>query len=150
MDRPRGSEGFTLLEILIVVTIIGILMAVIAPQFLGKADEAKRTLAAAQIEKVAGSIELYKFDNGTYPTTDQGIGALVSPPTSGPTARRYAAGGYAKERDLEDPWKTPLVYLSPGQVNTSSFDLCSLGPDGQPGGEGSNADICNYGSKRES
>ena len=142
--HQRGSEGFTLLEILIVVTIIGVLMAVVAPRFLGRAEEAKVKLAQVQVDKIAGTIDLYRLDNGTYPTTDQGLAALVSQPTSGPQPRRYQAGGYARDKDLQDPWGGPLVYVAPGAVNTSSFDLCSLGPDGQPGGEGSNADICNY------
>lgn len=151
MHNQRGSEGFTLLEILIVVTIIGVLMAVVAPRFLGRAEEAKAKLASVQIDKIAGTIDLYRIDNGTYPTTDQGLDALISPPTSGPQPRRYQAGGYAKDKDLLDPWGGPLTYQAPGQVNTSSFDLCSLGPDGQPGGDGSNADICNYsGNRRES
>jgi general secretion pathway protein G len=149
MQQHRGSEGFTLLEILIVVTIIGVLMAIIAPQFLGRAEEAKIKMAGMQIEKTSGAIEVYRLDNGTYPTTDQGLLALVRPPTSGPQPRRYSPGGYAKDKELLDPWGAPLFYVAPGQFNTSGFDLCSLGPDGQPGGDGTNADICNY-SRRES
>src|SRR5215510_14834248 len=103
MHPRRGTEGFTLLEILIVVTIIGVLMSVIATRFLGRAEEAKRKLAAVQVDKLAGTIELYRLDNGSYPTTDQGLAALLSPPTSGPAARRYQPGGYAKDKDIEDP-----------------------------------------------
>jgi general secretion pathway protein G len=151
MHSHRGSEGFTLLEILIVVTIIGVLMAVVAPRFLGRAEEAKAKLASVQIDKIAGTIDLYRIDNGTYPTTDQGLAALISPPSSGPQPRRYQPGGYAKNKDIQDPWGGELQYQAPGQVNTSSFDLCSLGPDGLPGGDGPNADICNYDTaKRDS
>ncbi len=150
MQHERGSEGFTLLEILIVVTIIGVLMSVLASRFLGRVGDAKVQLAAVQIDKLAGTIDMYRLDNGSYPTTDQGLDALVSPPTSGPPPRRYQPGGYAKPKDLLDPWNGPLTYQAPGQVNTSGFDLCSLGPDGQPGGEGPNADICNYTTGRPS
>jgi general secretion pathway protein G len=146
MQRKRGSEGFTLLEILIVVTIIGVLMAVLGNNFLGRVEGSKMQLASVQVDKLSGTIDLYRIDNGSYPTTDQGLDALVSPPTSGPQPRRYQPGGYAKVKDLLDPWGGPLTYQAPGQVNTSSFDLCSLGPDGQPGGDGPNADICNYSS----
>jgi general secretion pathway protein G len=151
MQRKRGSEGFTLLEILIVVTIIGVLMSVLASRFLNRVGDAKVKLASVQVDKISGTIDLYRIDNGSYPTTDQGLDALIAPPNSGPPPRRYQPGGYAKDKDLLDPWGGPLTYLAPGQVNTSSFDLCSLGPDGQPGGEGPNADICNYsGARRES
>jgi general secretion pathway protein G len=148
MQRQRGSEGFTLLEILIVVTIIGVLMAVLANRFLGRVDDAKQKLASVQIDKISATIDLYRIDNGSYPTTDQGLDALIAQPTSGPQARRYQPGGYAKAKDLVDPWNGPLTYQFPGQINTSSFDLCSLGPDGQPGGDGPNADICNYSTGR--
>jgi general secretion pathway protein G len=148
MQQKRGSEeGFTLLEILIVVTIIGVLMSIVATRFLGQAQGAKIKMAGMQVEKTASVIEFYRLDNGTYPTTDQGLEALVSPPSSGPQPRRYQPGGYAKDQDLKDPWGGSLVYQAPGRVNSSGFDLCSLGPDGQPGGDGDNSDICNYRQK---
>lgn len=150
MRSPRGSEGFTLLEILIVVTIVGVLMAVLAPTLISGADKGRRELAIGLVEKLGGAVELYHLDAGSYPTTDQGLAALVRPPTLGPAPREYRPGGYAQPRQLKDPWGGDLVYRFPGEVNTSSFDLCSLGPDGQPGGEGSNADICNYEGGSES
>lgn len=140
----RASAGFTLLEILIVVTIIGVLMAIVAPRYLNRADDIKKTMAAVQLKTVSGKLELYRLDNGTYPTTEQGLDALVSAPISAPQPRHYAPGGYVDDSELVDPWRQPLVYRAPGEINTASFDLCSLGSDGQPGGEGFAADICNH------
>ena len=144
MPSPSRVAGFTLLEILIVVTIIGVLTAILASTLFDRAGIAQRDLASTQIVRISGILDLYQVDNGSYPTTDQGLAALVSAPTSGPPPRRYPQRGYARGEELLDPWKSPLVYRAPGRVNSSSFDLCSFGPDGQPGGDGSNADICNY------
>jgi general secretion pathway protein G len=147
MPSPARVAGFTLLEILIVVTIIGVLTAVLASNLLDRARITQLELASTQIVRISGVLDLYQLDNGSYPTTDQGLAALVSAPTRGPLPHRFPARGYARSQELLDPWKRPLVYLAPGQVNSSSFDLCSLGPDAQLGGDGSNADICNYDPK---
>ena len=140
----RTNAGFTLLEIMIVVMIIGLLMTAIATQLLGRAQQAQVDLAATQMEQLAQSLELYRLDNGRYPTTDQGLDALLSEPTSEPMPRRWTPGGYAKRRLLIDPWGERYQYASPGTHNERTFDLYSLGPDGQQGGEGSDADIVNW------
>jgi general secretion pathway protein G len=140
----RDDSGFTLLEILIVVTIIGLLITVVGSQLFGQLGGAQIKLAKAQLQKIEQSVELYKLQNGRYPTTEQGLKALVRPPTSEPIPRSYPPGGYLKEADLLDPWGSPFRYEAPGRNNRFAFDLFSLGPDGTEGGEGENADIVNW------
>lgn len=133
--------GFTLIEIMVVVVIIGILAAIIAPNILGRADEARVTAAKQGIRTIDSALKLYRLDNFQYPTTDQGLEALVERPTILPEPRNWKDGGYL-ERVPKDPWGNEYVYLSPGQ--RGDFDLYSLGADGQPGGEGFNADVGNW------
>ncbi|MGD8498904.1 MAG: type II secretion system major pseudopilin GspG [Chromatiales bacterium] len=142
-QAPAGArqQGFTLIEIMVVVVIIGILAAIIAPNILGRADEARVTAAKQGIRTIDSALKLYRLDNFQYPTTDQGLEALVEPPTSPPEPRNWKDGGYL-ERLPEDPWGNEYVYLSPGE--RGEFDLYSLGADGQPGGEGLAADIGNW------
>jgi len=143
--HSRSEDGFTLLEILIVVTIIGLLMAFVANNFFSRAEDAKNTLAEAQVQKITQALEVYRLDNGRYPTSDQGLDALVREPQSEPAPRRYPPGGYVKLRDIQDPWGGKLQYEAPGRTNTFGFDLCSPGPDGVPAnGAGDSDDICNY------
>jgi len=144
VPSSRGRDGFTLIEILVVVLIIGLLSSVLATTLLGRADDAKIQLASTQIRNLERSLELYKLDNGRYPTTEQGLEALVREPASDPRPRRYPPGGYVKRDAISDPWGMPYQYRLPGQQNTHSFDLYSLGPDGAEGGEGSDADIVNW------
>jgi general secretion pathway protein G len=101
--ESHQSSGFTLLEILIVVTIIGVLMAIVAPRFIKRAEGARREMALVQVNSLSGTIDMYRIDNGSYPTTDQGLDALVSAPSSGPHPRRYPPGGYVNDRELLDP-----------------------------------------------
>lgn len=142
-QAPAGArqQGFTLIEIMVVVVIIGILAAIIAPNILGRADEARVTAAKQGIRTIDSALKLYRLDNFQYPTTDQGLEALVERPTSPPEPRNWKDGGYL-ERLPEDPWGNEYVYLSPGE--RGEFDLYSLGADGQPGGEGLAADIGNW------
>jgi general secretion pathway protein G len=140
----RSSSGFTLIEILVVVLIIGLLSAVLATNLIGRADDAKVQLAATQIRNLEQSLELYKLDNGRYPTVEQGLKALVREPIAEPRPRRYPAGGYVKREALVDPWGLPYEYEIPGEWNSHSFDLSSFGADGLEGGEGNNADITNW------
>ena len=142
-DKPR-NDGFTLLEIMVVVLIIGMLMALLAPRLFGQLTRAKGDIARMQVTQLSQSLELYKLDNGTYPTSEQGLDALVHEPTSEPRARRYPAGGYVTARDLEDPWHNAFHYDRPGKNNTQSFDIYTYGGDNQPGGDGENADIGNW------
>lgn len=142
--RYREDPGFTLLEVLVVVLIIGLLSAVVATNLFSRADEAKVTLAKTQVRQLEQALEMYRFDNGRYPTADQGLEALVSEPSSEPRPRRYPPGGYVKRDALTDPWGLEYQYRIPGAQNTHSFDLLSYGPDGVEGGEGSGADIVNW------
>jgi general secretion pathway protein G len=143
MKAPR-NEAFTLLEIMVVVLIIGMLMALIAPRILGRFTQAKVDIARMQVTRLGQSLELYKLDNGTYPTSEQGLDALVHEPTTEPRPRRYPAGGYVSPDSLKDPWQNPYHYERPGKNNPQSYDLYSYGDDGQAGGDGDNADIGNW------
>ena len=140
----RKQAGFTLIEIMIVVMIVGLLMTAIATQLIGRAQRAQVDLTHTQLRQVEQALELYKLDNGRYPTAEQGLIALVRQPPTGPPPRRYAPGGYVKFEVIKDPWGSPLLYQYPGTHNAASFDLFSFGPDGVEGGEGENADIVNW------
>ena len=140
----RRNEGFTLIEILVVVLIIGLLTAVLATNLFSRADDAKYQLAKTQLRQLEQSLELYRLDNGHYPSADQGLEALVREPSIEPRPRRYPAGGYVKRESISDPWGMTYQYRLPGSYNTHSFDLMSFGPDGLEGGEGSDADIGNW------
>jgi len=138
-SRFGDNRGFTLIEIMVVVVILGVLAAIIVPKFLSRPDEAKVTKAKVDIKGLEESLGLFKLDNGFYPSTEQGLKALVSKPESGRIPARFPDGGYLK-RVPADPWNSPYLYLSPGQQGRD-FDLISYGADGQPGGEKVNADI---------
>jgi general secretion pathway protein G len=142
--RSRRQTGFTLMEILIVVTIIGLLMTFVAPTLFAESGKAKRTIAERELLKIGEALELYKLQNGRYPTTEQGLAALVRKPTSEPVPSSYPPGGYLNEKQLVDPWGSTFRYESPGRNNTFSFDLSSLGPDGREDGEGEDADLVNW------
>jgi general secretion pathway protein G len=128
--------GFTLLEIMVVVFILGLLATLVAPTLLGRTDEARRTKAMADMEAVEQALNLYRLDSGAYPTTEQGLEALVHRPTAPPVPRAWNPDGYL-ERVPVDPWGTPYVYLG----DATRFTLRSLGADGTEGGEGRFADL---------
>ncbi len=144
MKSVRREDAFTLLEIMVVVLIIGLLMTVLATNLFGRLGRAQADIAQMQVTKLSQQLELYKLDNGTYPSTDQGLDALVREPTGEPRPRRYPSSGYVASKDVEDPWHNKFKYERPGKNNTQSFDLCSYGGDGQPGGDGENTDVCNW------
>ena len=135
---PRKLSGFTLIEIMVVIVILGILAALIVPKVMGRPDEARVIAAKQDIASLLQALKLYRLDNINYPTTDQGLQALVSKPTSGPIPSNWKPGGYI-DRLPKDPWKNDYQYLNPGVHG--EIDLFSLGADGAPGGEGNNADI---------
>jgi general secretion pathway protein G len=135
-----AKKGFTLLELLIVLAIIAILAAYIAPKIMNRPEEAKRTMAGVQIQGLETALKIYKLDNGMYPSTEQGLSALVAPPTVGNLPAKWRKGGYL-ERDKvpKDPWGNAYIYICPGVHG--DFDIISRGADGLPGGEGADADI---------
>lgn len=136
--RPRSRAGFTLIEILVVVVILGILATVIVPRVMGRPEEARRTKAAVDIRGLETALNLYKLDNGNYPSTEQGLEALATKPTTGEMPKNYKSGGYLKKVQ-NDPWGNPYIYLSPGAHG--DYDLMSFGADGEQGGEENDADI---------
>jgi general secretion pathway protein G len=138
--RQRGQRGFTLLELLVVLAILGLLIGLVAPAALRQLGSAKEKIAHQSIERLAGVLDIYKLDVGVYPTTEQGLQALITRPSG--TARWN--GPYLKgEKVPEDPWGRPFVYRSPSQRPGHEYDLLSLGPTGQPGGTGDTAAIFN-------
>jgi len=143
MDRPKFYPGFTLIELMVVIIILGILAGLIVPRIMGRPEEARRMKARIQIESTETSLKLYKLDNGYYPATEQGLQALVEPPTAGRLPRNWREGGYLEKGKVPtDPWANEYVYLCPGL--DYDFDLISYGADGQPGGEGDDQDINNW------
>ncbi|BCR05983.1 type II secretion system protein GspG [Desulfuromonas versatilis] len=134
----RSNRGFTLIEIMVVVVILGILAAIVVPRLLERPEEARRVKAAADIKGLEEAIGLFKLDNGFYPSTDQGLQALVSKPETGRIPTKYHEGGYLKNLP-KDPWGSDYVYLSPGIHG--EYDIISYGGDGEPGGEGNSADV---------
>ncbi|SER44323.1 general secretion pathway protein G [Azotobacter beijerinckii] len=138
--RTRRQQGFTLLEIMVVLVILGLLVALVAPNVLQNQDKAMVQKAKADVALLEQALDMYKLDNFQYPTTDQGLEALVTKPESGPLPKRYNSNGYIK-RLPQDPWGNPYQYLQPG--TKKAFDVYSLGADGEMGGEGLAADIGN-------
>jgi general secretion pathway protein G len=135
-SKMSNSRGFTLIEIMVVVVILGILGSMIVPNIIGRPDEARATAARADIEAIGNALELYRLDNGNYPSTDQGLEALITEPSGYPEPRRWNADGYLKKMPV-DPWDEPYQYFSENR----SFEISSLGADRQEGGEGVDADL---------
>jgi general secretion pathway protein G len=138
------SAGFSLVEILVVLVIMGLLISVVAPTVLNRADEARVQKVQADFKAIETALKIYRLDNYVYPTTEQGLEALVEPSTLDPEPRNFKAGGYLAEVPV-DPWGRPYLYLSPGE--RGEVDIYTLGADGLSGGEGQNADIGNWRDK---
>ena len=136
-----GAAGFTFIEIMVVVAILAILAALVVPRIMGRTDEAKRTAAKVQIRNIEGALQLYKLDNGVYPSTEQGLKALVEKPSVGVIPKKWKLGGYLPKLPV-DSWQNPYKYLSPSPKG--DYEVISLGTDGEVGGEGINADIANW------
>ena len=141
--RTGRRYGFTLIEIMIVIFILSILAAIIAPKLIGRTDDARVAEARLQIKNFETALKLFKMDNGFYPSTEQGLAALIAKPETGQTPMNYKEGGYLEKKKLPlDSWGNPYVYISPGAQG--DYDIISYGADGRPGGEKYDADITNW------
>ena len=138
---PPRQGGFSLVEILVVLVIMGLLISVVAPTVLNRADDARVQKVQADFKAIETALKIYRLDNYVYPTTEQGLQALVERSTLDPEPRNFKEGGYLSELPL-DPWGRPYLYLSPGE--RGEVDLYSLGADGLSGGDGQNADVGNW------
>ena len=139
----KGSSGFTLIELMVVIVILGVLAGLIVPRIMGRPDEARQLKAKMQIESLETALKLYKLDNGAYPSTDQGLEALVTQSETPPVPRKWREGGYLEKGKVPvDPWGNTFVYLSPGVHG--DYDISSYGADGVSGGEDKNSDINNW------
>lgn len=142
VSRVLAAEcGFTFIEIMVVVAILAILAALVVPRIMGRTDDAKRTAAKVQIRNIEGALQLYKLDNGVYPSSEQGLKALVEKPSVGVIPKKWKVGGYLPKLP-EDSWGNPYKYTSPSPKG--DYEIMSLGTDGEVGGEGVNADITNW------
>ncbi|RMI25805.1 MAG: type II secretion system protein GspG [Calditrichaeota bacterium] len=133
--RWRDDRGLTLIEVMMVVIILGVLVALVVPQFTGRTEQAREAAARADIEaNIATALEMYYLDNGRYPTTEQGLAALIKAPDVPPLPVSWRGPYLKKSTALKDPWGQPYVYVCPGEHNPESYDLYSTGPDRQEGG----------------
>ena len=138
--KIKTTHGFTLIELMVVIVILGILVSFIAPRLMGRPDEAKQVKARIQMESIETAIKLYKLDNGMYPTTEQGLQALVEQPQTGTLPKKWRKGGYLEKGKVpKDPWGNEFIYLSPGAHG--DYDIIAYGADGVPGGEEFDKDI---------
>jgi general secretion pathway protein G len=144
MRHPlQSNNGFTLIEIMVVIVILALLAALVGPKLIGRSDDARIADAKVQIRNIETALKLYKLDNSVFPTTDQGLAALITKPTTGVIPKNYKPEGYLESKKLpKDPWSNDYIYLSPAEQG--DYELCTYGSDGAKGGEGKAADICNY------
>ena len=138
LSNPREARGFTLIEILVVVVILGILAAIVVPRVMEHPGEARRVRAKQDVQAIVTALNMYKLDNFVYPSTEQGLDALVNKPSGAPDAPNWRKGGYL-DKTPKDPWGKPYLYLRPGAHG--DIDVFSYGADGKPGGEGEDADV---------
>ncbi|MCM8757420.1 MAG: type II secretion system major pseudopilin GspG [Candidatus Omnitrophica bacterium] len=138
-DLPTG--GFTFIELMAVIVVLSILAMIVMPRLFGRVEETKRTAAKVQIKNLESALRLFYLDNGFYPSTEQGLAALVEKPSSGRIPENWREGGYLEKKEVpKDPWQHDYVYLSPGR-NSEDFEIISYGKDGKEGGDGPDADI---------
>ena len=138
LNMPQSSRGFTLIEIMVVMVILGLLVAIVAPNIMGRSDQAKVTVAETQLTNISKALDLYRLDNSHYPSTQQGLDALVSRPSGSPEPKNWNPDGYMKSVPL-DPWGSEFQYVSPGREGP--YDLYSKGSDGRDCGDGDASDI---------
>jgi general secretion pathway protein G len=143
MKKNFNNNGFTLIELMVVIVILGILAGLIVPRIMSRPEEARQAKAMIQIESLETTLKLYKLDNGSYPSTEQGLQALVEPPEVGNLPRNWREGGYLEKGKIpKDPWNNEYIYLCPG--THGDYDIISYGADGEAGGEGKNNDITTW------
>lgn len=143
-ERPGGGRaGFTLIEVLVVIAVIAMLAALVAPNVFQHVGTAKDATARSQIELLGAALDAYRLDNGRYPSTDQGLNALQVEPSIQPLPSNWR-GPYLRKAVPVDPWGSPFIYVSPGEINPRNYDLFSLGADSEPGGEGEDADVVSW------
>jgi general secretion pathway protein G len=146
MNKLNNRGGFTLIEIMVVIVILAMLAALVGPKLMGRTDDAKIKTTGIQLKGLESALKLYKLDTGSYPSTDQGLGALVAKPTVGVIPKSYKEGGYLDSKSVpKDAWGNDFLYVSPGEHG--DYDLFSYGTDGAKGGEGKNADITSWDTK---
>lgn len=143
----RNSKGFTIIEILVVLVILGILGTLLVPKLLDKPDEARMTKANLDIKAIEAALKIYKLENSIYPTTEQGLEALITETTIDPVPNSFKKGGYIDELP-KDPWGGDYIYRSPGD-NDRDYEIISYGADRKEGGEGVNADIKSFNDKQD-
>ncbi len=140
MER-RNQRGFTLIELMIVIVIMGILATLLIPRIMDRPEEARRVKAHMDIKNIESALKLYKLDSGSYPTSDQGLEALIRKPETAPVPAKWREGGYLDGNSVpKDPWNHPYYYFSPAQ-DGKDYEIISYGADGEPGGTGKDADI---------
>ena len=143
MKKKFDNQGFTLIELMVVIVILGILAGLIVPRIMSRPEEARQAKASIQIESLETALKLYKLDNGSYPSTEQGMQALVEPPAVGNLPVKWREGGYLEKGKVPtDPWGNDYVYLCPGTYG--DYDIISYGADGEQGGEEKNRDITSW------
>ena len=141
LSHFHTCKGFTLIELMIVIVILTLLATLVVPRIMDRLEQAERTTAVIQIKNFEGGLKFFKMDNRFYPSTEQGLEALVEKPTTGKIPKNWKEGGYLEAKKIPlDPWGNPYVYISPG-VHNKEYDIVSYGADGVEGGEGNDADI---------
>lgn len=138
-----NHSGFTLIELMVVITILALLGGIVMPKVIGRLSKAKSDKAKIDLKQIGMALDMYAADNGQYPTTEQGLSALIRQPTSPPEPMDWN-GPYVEPTDFSDPWGTPYIYVQPSTHEGYDYDLYSYGADGQEGGEGEAADINNW------
>lgn len=144
MKQTYFRAGFTLIEIMVVLVILGLLASLLGPQILGRVDDARITKAKNDIGAIETALKMYKLDTGVYPTTEQGLNALIEKPEIDPIPTGWKTGGYIDASSFKDPWNNDYIYRSPGEDEENDYEIISLGADGKEGGEDENSDIKSF------